>query len=112
MDNGLWVQMDNTDAGARLQITDQGIYLHRDGDIIAQYTEKIILGKKEDAHIELSPENGLGFYQNTDRVAYMDENKLYITNSEIKETLRIGQFIWKIRNVSRISLRYDPVEVE
>lgn len=117
LDDGLWVQMDSDNAGARLQITSNGFYLHRGGAIIARYTDDIVLGDAETAHIKLSTTGGLEFYQGAEdtqdptvnRVAYMSDDKLYIENSEITNSLRIGQFIWKIRNANRISFRYEPL---
>ena len=106
--DALWVQMD--ESAYRLKVSANGIYLCNEiGDYIAQYTTSVILGNQTGAHIELDPQTGLGFYENaTNRVAYIDSNKLFITNAEITENLRIGKFLWKLQGANRISFVYSP----
>jgi hypothetical protein len=116
-ETGLYVQMDK-DHGAKIQITGTGIYLlDANGNTVAEYTSSVMLGDKSGVHITLSPSNGLGFYQGAEddtdpsvnRVAYISGNKLYIKSAEITNELRIGHYLWKIRNDgARISLRYSP----
>ena len=36
----------------------------------------------------------LGFYENNRRVSYINNNRFYITNGQIDDTLRIGQFMF------------------
>ena len=36
----------------------------------------------------------LGFYENTEKVAYINNNKFFITNGEIVESLTIGNFVF------------------
>ena len=122
LDNdGLYVRMDK-DNGAKIKITGTGIDLIDEyGFVIASYTNYVRLGNEKGVHITLSPTNGLGFYQGAEddndpsvnRVAYINENKLYITQAELTDSLRIGNFIWKIRTKytlgDRISFRYEPI---
>lgn len=115
--DGLYVRMDS-DGGAQLQITGSGIYIKDDrGKIIAQYQSTIVLGDPEGTHIELSPNFGLGFYQSAkieeggvpiNRVAYIQNDRLYIQNAILTTSLRIGDFIWVV-NDKRISLKYSPI---
>ena len=106
--DALWVQMD--ESAYRLKISANGIYLCNEiGDYIAQYTTSVVLGNQNGAHIELDPQAGLGFYENaTNRVAYIDSSKLFITSAEITESLRIGKFLWKLQGNNRISFVYAP----
>ena len=99
-DNGLWLQMDNTKA--RLQITATGMTLWNDyGRPIAQYGTDVILGDELTTHIKLDKD------ENT-RVAYISGNKLFISESEVTNNLRIGEFMWIVQSAQRISLRYSP----
>lgn len=106
-DSGLYVQMD--DNAARLQITSTGIILWgADGKPIAQYTSDVILGDEGSTHIKLTS-GELGFYKDKNtKVAYISGNKLYIAESEVTNTQRIGAFVWTKQSDNRISLRYSP----
>lgn len=106
-DSGLYVQMD--DNAARLQITSTGIVLWgADGRPIAQYTSDVILGNEARTHIKLTS-GELGFYKDKNtKVAYISGNKLYIAESEVTNTQRIGAFVWTKQSDNRISLRYSP----
>ena len=114
-DDGLFLQTDGS--GTKIQIASDAIYLYdENGQIIATYSDRITLGNVEDTHITLSPINGLGFYQGAEsptdpsvnRVAYISNNKLYISQAEVTDTLRIGAFVWKRQSATRISLVYAP----
>jgi hypothetical protein len=100
-----------------MQITSTGIYLYdAAGTITASYANSVILGNPNGVHLHLHPTNGLGFYQgvedpldvNVNRVAYINSNKLFISQAEITTSLRIGQFVWKRQGANRISLVYSP----
>ena len=90
------------------EFSSSGMSIYYDGNLISSYGESTIIGNENDFHIKISVEDGLEFYQATDRVAYMNNNMLFIENSEITDNLRIGQFLWKKRNENRISFRYEP----
>lgn len=114
--NGLYVQID--DSACKLQISSNAITLYdANGVKIASYSDIIRLGNPDNVHITLSPVNGLGFYEGTEsssdasvnRVAYIDSQKLYISQSEITTNLRIGKFLWKVQSANRISLIYSPI---
>ena len=88
-----------------------------EGHAVAQYSGAIVLGNPDEAHIELSPDYGLGFYQGTkieqdgvptNRVAYIQEDRLFIRSATLTDSLRIGNFRWVVME-HRISLKYDPV---
>ena len=105
--NGLFVQMDNN--AAKLQITSSGIVLWgANGRPVAQYTSDVILGDETSTHIKLTS-GELGFYKDKNtKVAYISGTKLYISDSEITNSLRIGSFLWAVQSANRISLRYSP----
>lgn len=109
-EGGTYIYSSNTQS--KIQLSQNGIFLYNGNNIVAQYTNNIILGGLDNIHIELSALEGLGFYQGRgldNRVAYINQNKLFIEAAEIKNELRIGPFIWKVRDAdTRISLRYEP----
>ena len=109
-EGGTYIYSSNTQS--KIQLSQNGIFLYNGNNIVAQYTDNIILGELGNIHIELSALEGLGFYQGRgldNRVAYINQNKLFIEAAEIKNELRIGPFIWKVRDAdTRISLRYEP----
>lgn len=117
-DEGLNVRMD-ADQGAKLKITGTGIFLiNQLGETIAQYSNSIVLGNPDSFHIELSPTHGLGFYQTskeedpygnpTNRVAYIQYDRLFIQSATLTNNLQIGNFRWVVLE-HRISLKYNPV---
>lgn len=117
--DGLYVRMDS-DQGAKLKITGTGIYLiNADGNIISQYSDVVVLGDPDSAHIELSSDYGLSFYQTTaekdssgaptNRVAYMQNDRLFIQSATLTNNLQIGNFRWVVLD-HRISLKYNPVQ--
>lgn len=106
---GLFVQIDNS--SSRIQITGSGMYLWSSSGVIAQYTDEVVLGNTSDAHIVLSPTNGLEFYQASTKVAWITantlQNTLHIEQAEIESSLRIGKFKWVVQSTNRVSLVYS-----
>lgn len=49
----------------------------------------------------------LGFWQGKAKVAYLDSAKLYITNSQITNELRIGRYLFKPQTNNHMSLVYS-----
>lgn len=104
---GLVIQTDNIES--KVRISGQGVELINDnGDTIATFSGDITLGDLKNIHVKLSPTNGLEFWNNDTRVAYVNSNTLQITNAEIRNTLRIGKFRWKVKGDNRISFVYEP----
>ena len=104
-DSGLYVQMDND--AYKLQIASNGINLWSGNKVIATYSDSVTLGDTESMHIVLSA-GRLSFYDGESEVAYISTNTLSITSAEIKNDLRIGNFIWKPRD-GRLTLMYSPI---
>lgn len=103
--DGLFVQID--DNACKLQIASTGILLYDSaGVVIAEYGSSIILGDASAQHIEQTS-GELGFYQGSTKVAYISGTSLYITQAEITNSMRIGDFIWNV-DTNRINLRYAP----
>ena len=111
---GLHVSLDR-DNGSELILNGTSILMKdSNGDTIAEYSGTVVLGNKYGGQpfIELSPSNGLEFYQDTQtRVAHINQSTLFIGNAEITNSLRIGKFLWVVKDENRISLRYEPEEV-
>ena len=106
-DDGLFVQMD--DNACKIQINANGIYLYdASGTVIASYSSSVVLGDPIGLHMMLSA-GRLGFWQGSTEVAWINTDSLFISNAEITQTLRIGNFIWKPRS-GRLTLMYSPQE--
>ena len=54
----------------------------------------------------LLSEQKLSFYQGTDEVAYFSNNKLYVTDAEILDSLQLGKFAFIPRSNGNLSFRY------
>ena len=87
----------------------------RDGMIeLAKFGSAIVLGQEDDFHIKLESSDGgaeIGFYQGPDvddKVAYISDQQLFITQAELTDALRIGPLVWNVQNPRRVSLRYSP----
>ena len=63
----------------------------------------------QDPSMQLSmllSEQKLSFYQGTDEVAYFSNNKLYVTDAEILDSLQLGKFAFIPRSNGNLSFRY------
>lgn len=49
----------------------------------------------------------ISFLQNNIEVAYISDNKLYITDAEITNSLKIGRFVWKIRSNGNMGVIWE-----
>lgn len=110
-DNGdLTVQTDGIKT--KLKLSGSGLQLINEyGNIVSTFSDTITLGDTDGMHLTLSPGDDinppeLGFWQGATEVAYINANTLYIKQARIEETLRIGQFTWKVQSANRISLVY------
>ena len=66
---------------------------------------KIILGEEGNSFTAELSNNELAFLQNGTKVAYVSNNKLYITNAEIMTNIIIGNFQYIPRNNGSLSFR-------
>lgn len=99
-DGGLWLQTDGSNA--KLRITSSAIILYgADGTPIAKYGSDTIIGDENGFHIQIGGANNeIGFYQGTNRVAYMSGSELYVENS-----LSFGHFIFYERSNGHFTLK-------
>lgn len=105
--NGLVIQTDGVDS--KVRISGGGVLLtNEQGNVIATFSSTVTLGDTSGAHVTLSPNNGLEFWNGMDRVAYVNSETLMITQAEITNSLRIGKFEWRTQGTNRISLVYVP----
>lgn len=116
VDDALIIQTDGT--GSKIRLSGNGIELRNDSNkTIATYSDDITLGEAEGAHIVLSPGDQesppeLAFWQGDVKVAYVNSDTLGIDQARIDNTLRIGQFLWKVQGENRVSLVYSPISEE
>lgn len=119
LDNlGLHIRMSDSD-GSQIVLTGTSIYmLNSNSDIIAEYAGEVVLGDRYGAHIELSPAYGLSFYDTAkqqgesgeplNRIAYMQQDRLFIRSATLTSNLQIGNFRWVVLE-HRTSLKYNPL---
>ena len=86
------------------QITGRGFDVKKNGQTIASYGNKIIIGDSRGFHIEIGevgtnngiPINELGFYHGEgldNRVAYINDDQLYITKSVVLQQMDVGKLM-------------------
>lgn len=103
---GLYLQ--NGDTRILLSTTDGLIMYDQNGNQIAQYGNSAIIGDSLGFHIEIDSTE-IGFYQAAQKVAYINGNKLYITQSVVLQQMDVGtpvadgglgQWSWKVHEVN------------
>ena len=114
VDDGLWLQADNVDSKLFLSAVD-GLVIYGQNGPLAQYGTDAVIGETSGFHITISPSNReIGFWigdENitTNKVAYVSENKLYITQSVVLQQMDVGttatdgglgQWSWKVHEVN------------
>lgn len=97
---GLWLQTDGSNA--KLRLANNGIVLYgTDGAPIAKYGEDAIIGNENGFYIKLdSTNNEIGFYQGSNKIAYLNGAALYVQNS-----LSFGHFIFYERDNGHFTLK-------
>ena len=109
--NSLFLQ--NGDTRVELSTTEGMILYNENGDPVAKYGTDTIIGNINNFGIKIgeSPESTqqtpvyeLGFYQNGNRVAYINNNSLYITQTVVLKQMQMGDTLgvwaWCIHEVS------------
>lgn len=112
--DGLWLQADAVDSKLLLSAVD-GLVIYGQNGPLAKYGTDAVIGDANGFHITISPTNReIGFWigdENitTNKVAYVSENKLYITQSVVLQQMDVGttvndgglgQWSWKVHEVS------------
>ena len=64
------------------------------------------LGDNSSGYVAKLDNQELGFYDGNTRVAYISNNKLYITNAQITNNLQIGHYQWITDSSGRMSLKW------
>lgn len=101
--NGLWLQTDTSNAKLFLSSTDGVVLYGTGGTPVAKYGTDTIIGDENEFHIQIggaNSDNEIGFYQGTNRVAYMNGSELYVKNS-----LSFGNFIFYQRDNGHFTLK-------
>lgn len=99
-DNGLWLQTDGSNA--KLQLSSSAVVLYgADGTPIATYGAGATIGNEQGFNIKIGgSSNEIGFYQGSNKVAYMSGSELYVENS-----LSFGHFIFYERSNGHFTLK-------
>ena len=88
-DNGLWLQTDGTSSKVLISATDGVVMYGPNGKIISRYGETAQIGDPDGFHMTMDGAE-LGFYQANQRVAYIRNNQLYITQSVVLQQMDLG----------------------
>ena len=87
-DDGLSLQQDGSDY--RILISTNGLkIIGANGATVASYGTDTIIGNQTGFHVKIDGTE-LGFYQGTQRVAYINNNQLYITQSVVLQQMDLG----------------------
>ena len=105
--NGLWLKRPE-ETGIQTKVllssTDGVVLYGANGQIVGKYGETAQIGDSAGFHIEISGTE-LGFYQAENKVAYINNNQLYITQSVVLQQMDLGipvndgglgQWSWKV----------------
>lgn len=104
---GLWLQTDNVASKLLLSNTD-GLVIYGSSGPLAKYGSNAVIGDEGGFHITIDSTE-IGFYQAAQKVAYINGNKLYITQSVVLQQMDVGtqvadgglgQWSWKVHEVN------------
>ena len=87
--SGLWLQTDGVGSKVLLSALEGLVIYGSNGLPMAKYGESAIIGDENGFHIEIS-DTEIGFYQVAQKVAYINGNRLYITQSVVLQQIDIG----------------------
>ena len=106
--SGLWLQTDGVGSKVLLSASDGLVLYGSNGIPLAKYGESAVIGDETGFHIDISDQE-IGFYQVTQKVAYINGNKLYITQSVVLQQMDVGtpvadggggQWSWKVHEIN------------
>ena len=105
--NGLSLRTDGSNY--RLDLTTTGMnIIGANGQTLASYGTSTVVGDVSGFHVQIDGTE-LGFYQGSNRVAYINGNRLYITQSVVLQQMDVGtqvsdgglgQWSWKVHEVN------------
>ena len=88
---------------SKIVLSEDNIILYGENGQLAKYGASAIIGDENGIHIEVDGTE-IGFYQAAQKVAYINGNKLYITQSVVIQQMDVGdadgQWSWKIHKVN------------
>lgn len=107
--NSLFLQTNDGEGSTRLELnTTDGLTLYdQNGSPVAKYGTNTIIGNEAGFHVKIDGTE-IGFYQAEQKVAYINGNKLYITQSVVLQQMDVGtpanegglgQWSWKVHEV-------------
>ena len=100
VENGLVIQTSDGDQTSRMLVSpEEGVVLFGpSGEQIASYGSTTVIGNPNALHIEITSEE-VGFYDgnNDTPVAYISNQRLYITQSVVLNEMRLGENAWAWR---------------
>lgn len=86
--DGLSLQQDGSDY--RILISTNGLsIIGANGATVASYSTDTVIGNASGFHVKITGTE-LGFYQGSQRVAYINNNQLYITQSVVLQQMDLG----------------------
>lgn len=89
-EQGLWLMQDNSNS--KLQITSEGVIIHGPTGPSAIYGNDIKIGDENSFHIKIKSDE-LGFYDGPNKVAYVSNQQLYITQTVVLQQMDLGQTV-------------------
>lgn len=113
-DSGGNVLIDETSVNIRaglanaLSASASGVDIWSNGSKVASYGADAIIGQENSFHIKITS-NELGFYEGQAKIAYINGNRLYISQSVVLQQMDVGtkvsdgglgQWSWKVHDVN------------
>ena len=96
--DGLYIQTSDDENTSRMLVSPElgVVFYGPSGEVVAKYGDNTIIGNEADFHITISNQE-VGFYDGGTRVAYINNQRLYITQSIVLDSMMIGEnkWIWK-----------------
>lgn len=114
--DSLFLQTSSGEGTTRLELnTQNGMTLYdQTGSKVAQYGTETIIGNENGFYVKIDGTE-IGFYQQAQKVAYINGNKLYITQSVVLQQMDVGtavssgglgQWSWKVHEVDGMNNLY------
>lgn len=114
--DSLFLQTSSGEGSTRLELnTQNGMTLYdQSGSKVAQYGTETIIGNEDGFYVKIDGTE-IGFYQQAQKVAYINGNKLYITQSVVLQQMDVGtavasgglgQWSWKVHEVDGMNNLY------
>ena len=105
VDNGLMIQTTTDEETSRMLVSPtEGVVLYGpDGSRVATYGQSTIIGNENSFNIRISSSETsgeVGFYEGSMRVAYINNQSLYITQSVVLDEMMLGEnkWVWRYDN--------------